>query len=79
MFYSLHFFVDKKPTSDWPNSGEIKFQNVFLSYENKDVLKNLNFEIQPSEKIAIVGRTGFQLLPRKKWMNFYNYFILFKQ
>jgi ATP-binding cassette subfamily C (CFTR/MRP) protein 4 len=49
---------EKKPPSDWPNQGQITFQNVFLRYEDKDVLKNLNFEVRPKEKIGIVGRTG---------------------
>ena len=39
--------------------GKIVFQNVSLSYTEKDsVLKNLDFTINPKEKIGIVGRTG---------------------
>ncbi|CAL8127066.1 unnamed protein product [Orchesella dallaii] len=47
-----------KPTKDWPSEGGISFNNVYLAYGDKDVLKNLNFEILPKEKIGIVGRTG---------------------
>jgi ATP-binding cassette, subfamily B, multidrug efflux pump len=37
----------------------IKFQHVWFAYENeKWVLKDLNFEINPGETIAIVGATG---------------------
>lgn len=43
---------------NWPTDGKITFHNVFLAYGDKDVLKNLNFEILPKEKIGIVGRTG---------------------
>ncbi|CAB0038330.1 unnamed protein product [Trichogramma brassicae] len=51
---------DKKPAEDWPREGRIEFKNVFLRYSPLDppVLKNLNFTIQPREKIGIVGRTG---------------------
>jgi len=34
------------------------FKNVNLSYNNQQVLNNLTFEIKPSEKVGIVGRTG---------------------
>ena len=51
---------DKKPKSDWPQEGKIKFKNVSLRYAPLEpaVLKNLNFVIFPREKIGIVGRTG---------------------
>ncbi|EFA04298.2 putative multidrug resistance-associated protein lethal(2)03659-like Protein [Tribolium castaneum] len=51
---------DKEPPSDWPQEGRIEFQNLVLKYKPNDppVLKNLNFQINPREKIGIVGRTG---------------------
>ncbi|XP_035703251.1 multidrug resistance-associated protein 4 isoform X2 [Folsomia candida] len=49
---------NKKPPSDWPIGGQIRFQNVFLTYGEKPVLKNLTFEIGAKEKVGIVGRTG---------------------
>lgn len=40
-------------------SGEIRFENVWFGYKPDEyVLKNLNFTIQPGEKIALVGPTG---------------------
>ena len=38
----------------------IEIENLFFSYHGstKKVLKNINLEIEPSEKIAIVGETG---------------------
>ncbi|XP_023236891.1 multidrug resistance-associated protein 4-like [Centruroides sculpturatus] len=51
---------DKQPPADWPQKGEIYFDNVSLQY-SKDkniVLKNLTFRIHSGEKIGIVGRTG---------------------
>ncbi|KAL3281370.1 hypothetical protein HHI36_004580 [Cryptolaemus montrouzieri] len=50
----------KKPALTWPERGKIIFKNLFLKYSPNDppVLKNLNFTIQPREKVGIVGRTG---------------------
>ncbi|XP_067119194.1 ATP-binding cassette sub-family C member 4-like [Centruroides vittatus] len=52
--------LDKQPPSDWPQKGEIHFDNVFLQYskDRNTVLKNLTFRIYSGEKIGIVGRTG---------------------
>ncbi|XP_054723461.1 ATP-binding cassette sub-family C member 4-like isoform X2 [Uloborus diversus] len=51
---------DKKPPKGWPSKGYIAYQDVSLKYtpDEPPVLKNLNFEIYPEEKIGIVGRTG---------------------
>ncbi|CAH1981017.1 unnamed protein product [Acanthoscelides obtectus] len=48
--------VDKS----WPHQGKILFKNVYLRYaaDEMPVLKNLNLEIRPKEKIGVVGRTG---------------------
>ena len=45
---------------NWPNSGKIQFINYFTSYrpETPIILKNINLEIKPGEKVGIVGRTG---------------------
>ncbi|KAF9920431.1 hypothetical protein FBU30_009761 [Linnemannia zychae] len=44
----------------WPKEGRIVFKNYSTRYrEGLDlVLKDVSFEVQPSEKIGIVGRTG---------------------
>lgn len=49
-----------KPKSEWPSKGRIEFINFKLRYSPKEapVLKDLNFTIEPREKIGIVGRTG---------------------
>jgi ABC-type multidrug transport system fused ATPase/permease subunit len=40
-------------------AGEVKFQDVWLSYAPGDpVLKGISFHVRPSEKIALVGATG---------------------
>lgn len=41
------------------NLGEIRFEQVWFAYKDDDyVIKNLDFTINPSEKIALVGPTG---------------------
>nr|XP_018899809.1 PREDICTED: probable multidrug resistance-associated protein lethal(2)03659 [Bemisia tabaci] len=51
---------DKKPPPDWPQRGRVIFRKMFLRYvaHEPPVLKNLNFTIEPKEKVGIVGRTG---------------------
>ncbi|KAM7356664.1 uncharacterized protein ACRADG_002316 [Cochliomyia hominivorax] len=49
-----------KPKGQWPSKGRIEFVSFHLRY-NPDadyILKNLNFTIEPKQKIGIVGRTG---------------------
>lgn len=52
--------IPKQPQDSWPQHGKLQFRNVGLRYAEAEplVLKNLNFTIQPKEKIGIVGRTG---------------------
>ena len=42
-----------------PMKGDVVFQNVCFSYDNKvNVLQNVSFHIHPGEAIALVGPTG---------------------
>lgn len=52
--------TDGQKLENWPTKGEVKYEDVYLSYNNSDeyVLKNINFSAYPQEKIGIVGRTG---------------------
>ncbi|KAK9870728.1 hypothetical protein WA026_008296 [Henosepilachna vigintioctopunctata] len=49
-----------KPPVSWPEAGRIGFKNLYLRYdpEEEPILRNLSLEIEPGEKIGIVGRTG---------------------
>ena len=44
----------------WPNEGKVSYENYSMKYRpNCDLaLKEINIEINPKEKIGIVGRTG---------------------
>ncbi len=55
----------KIENQSWPKEfkGKIEFRDVTFSYENGErnrspVLKNLNFTIEPNQKVALVGPTG---------------------
>ncbi|API89345.1 multidrug ABC transporter ATP-binding protein [Marinilactibacillus sp. 15R] len=40
-------------------NGKIEFKNVTFSYDGKsEVLKNINFTVNPGETVALVGHTG---------------------
>ncbi|XP_057665340.1 ATP-binding cassette sub-family C member 4-like isoform X1 [Diorhabda carinulata] len=45
---------------NWPSLGEIRYENVSLTYNNTEnkVLKDISFTIKSKEKVGIVGRTG---------------------
>ncbi|XP_052090338.1 ATP-binding cassette sub-family C member 5-like [Mytilus californianus] len=49
-----------KPNDQWPNKGDIKFSDVEMTYRESlaPVLKNVSFDIQPQQKVGVVGRTG---------------------
>ncbi|KAG0019619.1 hypothetical protein BGZ82_011830, partial [Podila clonocystis] len=52
--------TDAKLPENWPQSGHVQFKNYSTRYrEGLDlVIKNIDFEVQPGEKVGIVGRTG---------------------
>ncbi|RUO95743.1 putative multidrug resistance-associated protein lethal(2)03659-like protein, partial [Jimgerdemannia flammicorona] len=49
-----------RPPQLWPDHAEVQFINMSLTYPGTSdpVLKNININIKPHEKIGIVGRTG---------------------
>ncbi|XP_023228994.1 multidrug resistance-associated protein 4-like [Centruroides sculpturatus] len=51
---------DKQLPAEWPDKGEIDFDDVSLQYskDKNTVLNNITFHVNPGEKIGIVGRTG---------------------
>lgn len=55
-----YLISETAPPASWPEDGSIRFENVSLAYRPglPLVLKNLNMDVKPSEKIGICGRTG---------------------
>ncbi|KAF9935191.1 Multidrug resistance-associated protein 1 [Linnemannia zychae] len=51
--------IDDLP-ENWPQAGHIEFRSYSTRYrQGLDlVVKNISFEVQPAEKVGIVGRTG---------------------
>ncbi|KAF9972815.1 Multidrug resistance-associated protein 1 [Actinomortierella ambigua] len=51
---------DKSLPDQWPQHGHVEFRNYSTRYREglELVVKNITFEVQPGEKIGIVGRTG---------------------
>ncbi|MDR6300422.1 ABC transporter ATP-binding protein [Mesonia maritima] len=62
----INEFLQEKPEitnpteNDTPVKGEIKFKNVTFTYDDTNIiaLKNISFEINPGETLAIIGKTG---------------------
>ena len=54
------YSTDNDQITTFISEGKIKFINFSVKYRPNTaiVLKNLNFEINPKEKIGVVGRTG---------------------
>jgi ATP-binding cassette subfamily C (CFTR/MRP) protein 1 len=54
------FMPEQDPDKSWPQYGHVKFNDYQMRYRpGLDlVLKGINCEIQRSEKVGIVGRTG---------------------
>lgn len=52
--------IGNRPPSNWPERGEVEFDNVTVKYaeDAPPVLSNISFKTCPAEKIGIVGRTG---------------------
>ncbi|KAF9959717.1 hypothetical protein BGZ72_008964 [Mortierella alpina] len=52
--------TDVQLPENWPQAGRVEFKNYSTRYrEGLDlVIKNISFEVQPGEKVGIVGRTG---------------------
>jgi ATP-binding cassette subfamily C (CFTR/MRP) protein 4 len=51
----------KEPVAEsWPEEGKITFKNVTYRYaaDMQPALKEVNFAVEATEKIGIVGRTG---------------------
>ncbi|KAH7032042.1 LOW QUALITY PROTEIN: multi drug resistance-associated protein MRP [Linnemannia elongata] len=55
-----HLPADAELPENWPQAGHIEFRDYSTRYrQGLDlVVKDISFEVQPAEKVGIVGRTG---------------------
>ncbi|KAJ7691594.1 P-loop containing nucleoside triphosphate hydrolase protein [Mycena rosella] len=53
-------FVEPRPPASWPSTGAIRCEDLVIRYapELPPVLHSLTFDINPGEKVGILGRTG---------------------
>nr|UOU03337.1 ATP-binding cassette subfamily C1-6 [Brachionus rubens] len=51
---------NNRPPAQWPAEGHVEFNNYSVKYRDEldFVLREINCDIKPGEKIGIVGRTG---------------------
>lgn len=54
------YLPDNEPPVNWPNEGKLEVSNLSLRYAPHlpMVIKNVTFNVEPMNKIGIVGRTG---------------------
>lgn len=55
-----HEIEDKRPPTQWPQSGAIEFKDIKMSYRPglPNVLHGISMHVSGGEKIGVVGRTG---------------------
>ncbi|KAI5122627.1 hypothetical protein M0805_008716 [Coniferiporia weirii] len=53
-------FIEPRPPASWPSKGSVECKNLVIRYapELPSVLHDLNFKVNPGEKVGILGRTG---------------------
>ena len=56
----MGYGIETDAPDDWPSKGQITVKDMSLVYYpgGPKILKNLNFTVEPGEKIGIAGRTG---------------------
>jgi ABC-type multidrug transport system fused ATPase/permease subunit len=49
-----------EPPKDWPQHGAIRVEHLTLRYapDSPTVIRDVTFNVEPSAKVAVVGRTG---------------------
>lgn len=72
IYYSAPRIISREDAVDKPErfAGKVEFQNVSLKFENKTILEDVSFTVDPGETLAIIGETGSgktlltELIPR---------------
>lgn len=50
--------MEELPEKPIDLKGNVKFENVYFAYQEEDVLKDINFQVESGKSIAFVGSTG---------------------
>lgn len=59
IFKIIDYKIDNRKLQILTNlKGKIEFKNVSFKYENKYVLKNINFTLKPNNILALIGENG---------------------
>lgn len=60
LFYAKPVIVDPKKPIEHKGAfkGEVSFEHVSLNFDSQNILKDINFKINPGETIGIIGPTG---------------------
>ena len=61
MPFSITKCIENKHfVQNWPDQGQIKFDNYSTKYREElpNVLEDFNLQVEGEEKVGIVGRTG---------------------
>ena len=53
-----HIVDPEKPVEHERMKGKIEFRNVTFRFDNKTVLENVSFTVQPGQTVAVMGPTG---------------------
>lgn len=55
----VKIYTKENAYTEYNSNGEVKFEDVFFSYEDgESLLENINFELKKGKSIAIVGPSG---------------------
>jgi len=59
IYYAKPTIVDRPDAVDHPNpKGKVEFRHVNFAYGKKQVLKDIDFTVEPGKTLAIMGPTG---------------------
>lgn len=58
IFNIIDYKIEKKHGKEINISGSIEFKNIYFKYNDKYILKDVSFKLEPNQTLSIVGETG---------------------
>jgi len=73
ILFFLTILLDKKPSKEWPNKGQIIFNKLYLRYnpETPFVLKNITVTIEATEKVLTIYLLNYYIIFLKNQLYIY--------